>query len=65
MLAEFKAGRSPIMLATDVASRGLGMCPRLFPRGGIWSLGFWQSLASRVISFGLGDVWASGSLLTE
>ena len=26
VLAEFKAGRSPIMLATDVASRGLGMC---------------------------------------
>jgi ATP-dependent RNA helicase DDX5/DBP2 len=25
VLAEFKAGRSPIMLATDVASRGLGM----------------------------------------
>jgi len=25
VLAEFKSGRSPIMLATDVASRGLGM----------------------------------------
>jgi hypothetical protein len=24
VLAEFKSGRSPIMLATDVASRGLG-----------------------------------------
>jgi len=28
VLAEFKSGRSPIMLATDVASRGLGMCSR-------------------------------------
>ena len=27
VLAEFKSGRSPIMLATDVASRGLGMLP--------------------------------------
>lgn len=26
VLAEFKSGRSPIMLATDVASRGLGEC---------------------------------------
>lgn len=26
VLSEFKAGRSPIMIATDVASRGLGMC---------------------------------------
>ena len=26
VLAEFKAGRSPILIATDVASRGLGMC---------------------------------------
>lgn len=25
VLAEFKAGRSPILIATDVASRGLGM----------------------------------------
>lgn len=25
MLSEFKAGRSPILIATDVASRGLGM----------------------------------------
>ena len=34
VLAEFKSGRSPIMLATDVASRGLGMffCGHLFPR---------------------------------
>lgn len=30
VLAEFKSGRSPIMLATDVASRGLGMY-RFFP----------------------------------
>ena len=28
VLAEFKSGRSPIMLATDVASRGLGMFPQ-------------------------------------
>jgi ATP-dependent RNA helicase DDX5/DBP2 len=26
VLSEFKAGRSPILIATDVASRGLGMC---------------------------------------
>jgi hypothetical protein len=26
VLAEFKAGHSPILIATDVASRGLGMC---------------------------------------
>ncbi|KZS92579.1 RNA helicase [Sistotremastrum niveocremeum HHB9708] len=26
VLGEFKAGRSPILIATDVASRGLGMC---------------------------------------
>lgn len=26
VLAEFKNGRSPILIATDVASRGLGMC---------------------------------------
>lgn len=26
VLSEFKSGRSPIMVATDVASRGLGMC---------------------------------------
>ncbi|KAH8831592.1 RNA helicase [Flagelloscypha sp. PMI_526] len=26
VLEEFKAGRSPILMATDVASRGLGMC---------------------------------------
>jgi ATP-dependent RNA helicase DDX5/DBP2 len=26
VLAEFKAGRAPIMVATDVASRGIGMC---------------------------------------
>jgi len=25
VLGEFKAGRSPILIATDVASRGLGM----------------------------------------
>lgn len=25
VLSEFKAGRSPILIATDVASRGLGM----------------------------------------
>jgi hypothetical protein len=33
VLAEFKSGRSPIMLATDVASRGLGMSflLRFFP----------------------------------
>jgi ATP-dependent RNA helicase DDX5/DBP2 len=33
VLAEFKAGRSPIMLATDVASRGLGMFPSISQRG--------------------------------
>ena len=27
VLAEFKSGRSPIMIATDVASRGLGTMP--------------------------------------
>lgn len=27
VLSEFKAGRSPILIATDVASRGLGMFP--------------------------------------
>ena len=26
VLGEFKAGHSPILIATDVASRGLGMC---------------------------------------
>jgi ATP-dependent RNA helicase DDX5/DBP2 len=26
VLSEFKAGRSPILIATDVASRGLGRC---------------------------------------
>lgn len=26
VLGEFKAGRSPILIATDVASRGLGTC---------------------------------------
>lgn len=26
VLNEFKAGHSPILIATDVASRGLGMC---------------------------------------
>lgn len=26
VLEEFKVGRSPILVATDVASRGLGMC---------------------------------------
>lgn len=26
VLAEFKAGKSPIMTATDVAARGLGRC---------------------------------------
>ena len=26
VLSEFKAGKSPIMTATDVAARGLGMC---------------------------------------
>ena len=26
VLSEFKAGKSPILIATDVASRGLGMC---------------------------------------
>jgi len=30
VLGEFKAGRSPILIATDVASRGLGMLSRLF-----------------------------------
>ena len=29
VLGEFKAGRSPILIATDVASRGLGMSPFL------------------------------------
>lgn len=29
VLAEFKGGRSPILIATDVASRGLGTCFRL------------------------------------
>lgn len=36
VLAEFKSGRSPIMLATDVASRGLGMCSSFFPRFSVW-----------------------------
>lgn len=31
VLAEFKSGRSPIMLATDVASRGLGKFLSIFP----------------------------------
>lgn len=31
VLAEFKSGRSPIMLATDVASRGLGKCSFISP----------------------------------
>jgi ATP-dependent RNA helicase DDX5/DBP2 len=26
VLSEFKSGKSPIMMATDVAARGLGMC---------------------------------------
>lgn len=30
VLSEFKAGKSPIMTATDVAARGLGMCGRGF-----------------------------------
>jgi len=32
VLGEFKAGRSPILIATDVASRGLGMCVMLCKR---------------------------------
>jgi ATP-dependent RNA helicase DDX5/DBP2 len=36
VLAEFKSGRSPIMLATDVASRGLGMCSSFSPRFSVW-----------------------------
>ena len=31
VLAEFKSGRAPIMVATDVASRGIGMFPPNFP----------------------------------
>jgi len=31
VLGEFKAGRSPILIATDVASRGLGMFPFFSP----------------------------------
>lgn len=27
VLGEFKSGKSPIMVATDVASRGIGMTP--------------------------------------
>lgn len=34
VLAEFKAGRSPILIATDVASRGLGMFLVLCASGG-------------------------------
>lgn len=34
VLAEFKSGRSPIMLATDVASRGLGTYTFLLTRDG-------------------------------
>lgn len=30
VLSEFKAGKSPIMTATDVAARGLGMCRKAF-----------------------------------
>jgi hypothetical protein len=30
VLGEFKAGRSPILIATDVASRGLGMLSYFF-----------------------------------
>lgn len=32
VLGEFRAGRSPILIATDVASRGLGMFPFQFLR---------------------------------
>lgn len=33
VLGEFKSGASPIMVATDVASRGLGSLFRNFPSG--------------------------------
>lgn len=33
VLSEFKAGRSPILIATDVASRGLGTSSPLFIAG--------------------------------
>ncbi|KAH9290700.1 hypothetical protein KI387_034817, partial [Taxus chinensis] len=39
VLAEFKAGKSPIMTATDVAARGLGSrrgCGPVFPNDGLW-----------------------------
>lgn len=32
VLGEFKAGRSPILIATDVASRGLGTSYFVFQR---------------------------------
>lgn len=31
VLGEFKSGRSPILIATDVASRGLGMSIPIIP----------------------------------
>ena len=41
MLGEFKSGRSPILIATDVASRGLGVYSSLR-----------QALRQSVVAFG-------------
>lgn len=36
VLSEFKSGKSPIMTATDVAARGLGICESSFLHGDSW-----------------------------
>lgn len=46
VLSEFKAGRSPILIATDVASRGLGMFSYVNKRYGCVAASSWTLLVS-------------------
>lgn len=60
VLGEFKAGRSPILIATDVASRGIGMCF-------IFSCYAWMPLRTPSNKLALLEcfcgIWSSQSLL--
>ncbi len=51
VLNEFKTGKSPIMVATDVASRGIGMIESTFPSTAMPSRLHYSALLSKLRRF--------------